>query len=545
MSRYNAESNFAEDTLDIRVMLVDGDTTARAATASVLVGAGIDVVVEASTGEEALHRARTMSPTVAVIDVSLPGMGAVTAARRLRDLSVHRLEIVAIASFGDVARLGEMVSTGTAAYVIKGKPADLIGAIRAVASGSGLLSAEASRPVLEEISRLYEREKERNEELEQSVTQLQALSVTDWLTGLKNHGYFFDRLGEELERARRYDRPLAVVMADIDDFKAVNDNYGHSTGDSVLRNMGEAFRRQIREVDIACRVGGEEFGIIMPETDADGAIQAAERIRVAVADHPMPGVGQVTVSLGVSVFPHDAQTAKDAVEAADRALYSAKRAGKNCTKLSGGAPSFSGTGRALSSMTPVVGTLLAAVRMKTPWLADQSVRVAELATQIGTVMELKVFELERLRLAGLLHDVGMLAVPDAVLSKKAPLDDDDWAVIKSHAVNGFQLIADAVHEDVADAVLCHHEQLDGDGYPRGLHGDDIPLFARIVLVADAYDAMVSDRPHRRRLTSEQAFGELRAHAGSRFDPEVVRAMMEVDRQMAKTADIVEFPGRAI
>ena len=374
-------------------MLVDGDATARAATASVLVGSGLDVVVEASTGEEAIQRARVMSPTVAVIDVSLAGMGAVTAARRLRDLSTHRLEIVAIASFGDVARLGEMVSTGTAAYVVKGKPADLIGAIRAVASGSGLLSAEASRPVLEEISRLYERERERNEELEQSVTQLQALSVTDWLTGLKNHGYFFDRLGEELERARRYDRPLAVVMADIDDFKAINDNYGHSTGDAVLRAMGEAFRRQIREVDIACRVGGEEFGIIMPETDADGAIQAAERIRLAVADQLMPGVGQVTISLGVSVFPHDAQSSKDIVEAADRALYSAKRAGKNCTKLAGGAPAFAGAGRAFTSMTPVVGTLLAALRMRSPWMADHSVRVAELSTQIGTILELKVFEL--------------------------------------------------------------------------------------------------------------------------------------------------------
>jgi diguanylate cyclase (GGDEF)-like protein len=524
-------------------MIVDGDATARAATASVLVGSGLDVVVEASTGEEAIQRARVMSPTVAVIDVSLAGMGAVTAARRLRDLSTHRLEIVAIASFGDVARLGEMVSTGTAAYVVKGKPADLIGAIRAVASGSGLLSAEASRPVLEEISRLYERERERNEELEQSVTQLQALSVTDWLTGLKNHGYFFDRLGEELERARRYDRPLAVVMADIDDFKAINDNYGHSTGDAVLRAMGEAFRRQIREVDIACRVGGEEFGIIMPETDADGAIQAAERIRLAVADQPMPGVGQVTISLGVSVFPRDAQTSKDIVEAADRALYSAKRAGKNCTKLAGGAPAFAGAGRAFTSMTPVVGTLLAALRMRSPWLADHSVRVAELSTQIGTILELKVFELERLRLTGLLHDVGMLAVPDAVLLKTDPLDEEDWAAIRSHAANGFQLIADAVHEEVADGVLCHHEQLDGEGYPRHLKGDDIPLFARIVLVADAYDAMVSDRPHRPRLSSGEAFRELRAHAGSRFDPEVVRAMIEVHRQMETSADIVEFPSQ--
>jgi diguanylate cyclase (GGDEF)-like protein len=524
-------------------MLVDDDTTARAATASVLVGAGLDVVVEASSGEEAVQRAGLSSPNVAVIDVSLPGMGAVTAARRLRDLSAHRIEIVAIASFGDVARLGEMVSTGTAAYVVKGKPADLVGAIRAVASGSGLLSAEASRPVLEEISRLYERERERNQELEQSVTQLQALSITDWLTGLKNHGYFFDRLSEELERARRYDRPLAVVMADIDDFKAINDNYGHSTGDAVLRGMGEAFRRQIREVDIACRVGGEEFGILMPETDADGAIQAAERIRLAVADHPMPGVGQVTVSLGVSVFPHDAQTSKDIVEAADRALYSAKRSGKNCTKLAGGAPAFAGAGRAYTSMTPVVGTLLAALRMRVPWLADHSVRVAELATQIGTILELKVFELERLRLTGLLHDVGMLAVPDAVLLKTDPLTDEDWMAIRAHSSNGFQLIVSAVHEEVAEAVLCHHEQLDGEGYPRRLKAEDIPMFSRIVLVADAYDAMVSDRPYRPRMTSEEAFAELRAHAGSRFDPEVVRAAIEVDRQLSGSAEVVEIRGR--
>ncbi len=526
-------------------MIVDGDAAARAATASVLTGAGFDVVVEASSGEEALQRARVTSPTVAVIDVSLPGMGAVTAAKRLRDLSAVRIEIVAISSFGDVARLGEMVSTGTAAYVVKGKPADLIGAIRAVASGSGLLSAEASRPVLEEISRLYERERERNEELEQSVTQLQALSVTDWLTGLKNHGYFFDRLGEELERARRYDRPLAVVMADIDDFKAINDNFGHSTGDAVLRGMGEAFRRQIREVDIACRVGGEEFGIIMPETDADGALQAADRIRRAVADHPMPGVGQVTISLGVSVFPHDAQTSKDIVEAADRALYSAKRSGKNCTKLAGGAPSFSGVGSALASMTPVVGTMLAALRMRTPWLAEHSIRVAELSTQIGTALELKVFELERIRLTGLLHDVGMLAVPDAVLMKADSLTEDDWQAIHAHAASGYELIADAVHEDVAEAVLSHHEQLDGGGYPRGLKGQEIPLLARIVLVADAYDAMMSERPHRPRMGPRQALAELRAHAGSRFDPDVVRAMIEVEHSTRMSAEIVEFPGKAV
>jgi diguanylate cyclase (GGDEF)-like protein len=524
-------------------MLVDGDPTARAATASVLAGAGLQVVAEASTGEEAIQRARMLGPSVAVIDVSLPGMGAVTTARRLRDLSGQRIEIVAIASFGEVAKLGEMVSTGTAAYVVKGKPNDLIGAIRAVASGSGLLSAEASRPVLEEVNRLYERERERNEELEKVVTQLQALSVTDWLTGLKNHGYFFERLGEELERARRYDRPLAVLMADIDDFKAVNDSYGHATGDAVLRAMGESFQRQIREVDIACRIGGEEFGMIMPETDAEGAIQAAERIRHAVAERAMPGAGQVTISLGVAVYPHDAQSSKDIVESADRALYAAKRAGKNCTRFAGGNPTFThGVG---PSLVPAVGTLLAALRMRVPYLADHSVRVAELATQIGAGLDLRVYQLERLRLAGLLHDVGMMAVPDAVLFKDGSLTDDEWQYVRAHPVNGYQLVADAVHEDVAEAVLSHHEQLDGNGYPRRISGDEVPLAARIVLVADAFDAMVSGRPYRAPMNHEQALGELRADAGSRFDPEVVRAMMEADLRLkreVRDARIIAFPG---
>ncbi len=196
-------------------------------------------------------------------------------------------------------------------------------------------------------------------------------------------------------------------------------------------------------------------------------------------------------------------------------------------------------------MTPVVGMMLAALRMRAPWLAEHSIRVAELSTQIGTVLELKVFELERIRLTGLLHDVGMLAVPDAVLMKTDSLTEDDWQAIHAHAASGYELIVDAVHEDVAEAVLSHHEQLDGAGYPRGLKGQEIPLFARIVLVADAYDAMMSERPHRPRMGPRQALAELRAHAGSRFDPDVVRAMIEVEHSTRMSAEIVEFPGKAV
>ena len=161
------------------MLLVDADPVARAASVSVLVDAGIEIAGEAASGEEALALARSTEPGVAVIDASLPGMGAVATATRLREVPGRRVEVVAVATFDGIHKIGAMVGAGAAAYVVKGKPADLVAAVRAVAAGSGLLSAEASRPVLEEVQRLYERERVRNEELEQMVARLQALSVTD------------------------------------------------------------------------------------------------------------------------------------------------------------------------------------------------------------------------------------------------------------------------------------------------------------------------------------------------------------------------------
>ncbi len=282
----------------IRVILVDPDPVSLVASANVLREAGIEVVAQAESGEEAVRLAPAAQPTVAVIDVGIGGMGAATAVRRLRDVIGHRLDIVAQASFSGVERIGEMVSSGAAAFVVKGKFGDLVAAVRAVAVGSGLLSSEVSRPLLEEVQRQYEAEQKKRKELEKTVARLEAVSITDWLTGLKNHGYFWQRLGEELQRARRYDRPLAVIMADLDDFKNVNDEYGHAVGDEVLRAAGEAMAASVRESDIACRVGGEEFAIIVPETSAVGALQAAERVREAVMEANVPPVERVTISLG-------------------------------------------------------------------------------------------------------------------------------------------------------------------------------------------------------------------------------------------------------
>ncbi len=513
-------------------------------TANVLASARVEVVGEAASGEQALALARSANPTVAVIDVGLAGIGAAATARRLREEARSRLEVVAVASFENIGRVGDIVAAGAAAYVVKGKPAELIAAVKSVSVGSGLLSAEASRPVLEEVSRLYDRERVRNLELEKMVSRLQAQSVTDSLTGLKNHGFFFDRLAEELERASRYQRPLAVIIADIDNFKMVNDAFGHAAGDAVLRALGDVFRTQLREVDLACRIGGEEFGFVLPETDEEGGMRAAERIRTGVASHPIAEVGNVTVSLGVAVFPEHAMERDELLESADTALYQAKHEGKNCSRLAGESSMTVQLTRARPTTGPVVGALLAALRMRVPYLAEHSVRVAELAPVLGEGLGLSVARLGRLRLAALLHDVGMLGVPDAILIKPGPLDAAEWDVVRDHPQNGYDLVADAVHVEVAGAVLCHHERMDGTGYPRGLGGGEIPLLARILLVADAFDAMTMPRSYQRPLSVPDALAELRRNAGTQFDGQVVEVLAEhLDR--GRSSNVVDFPQRGV
>jgi len=521
---------------DVRVLLADADPVSLAVAANVLETAGVSVVGKATDPAQAIEMARTNQPTVVVIDVALGGMGAPV--KRLRELPGQRIEVVALAGFNEVNQLGDMVASGTGAYVIKGKPAELVAAVRAVSTGSGLLSAEASRPVLEEIQNLYDRERARNGELEQMVTQLQALSVTDWLTGLKNHGYFFDRLSEELERSRRYDRPLAVIMADLDDFKRINDSYGHAAGDAVLRAIGEVFRNQLREVDVACRVGGEEFGVIMPETDSDGAFQAAERLRLAAHEAAVPGVGSVKLSLGVAVFPNDAGARDELVAEADQALYLAKHQGKDKVVLAG-SRADAPVEAAKDPLDPAVGGLLNAMRLRAPQTAEHSLRVADLATELGKRIGLNAAGVKMVKTAALLHDIGRLTLPDVILNSTGPLTDADWELIRRHPRNAFEMLNGLVPPEVANVVLTHHEHLDGTGYPSQLSGDQIPLPARMVLVCDAYDAMISHRLYRGAKSSSTAIEELFAAADSQLDRDVVAAfakMMDEER-----ANVIELP----
>ncbi len=511
--------------IEPRVLLVDSDLLSGTASTRILSEAGIEVVGQAVNADEALELARTVNPTVVVIDADV--RKAYELAGLLRASIDTRIDMVVTVGFGNVEHVGKMVLSGASAFVVKGKATDLVAAVRSVSKGSGLLSGEASAPVLREVRLLYERELTRNERLERAVHRLQTLSVTDPLTGLKNHGYFFDRINEELERTRRYQRPLAVVIADIDDFKAINDTYGHLTGDRVLRSLGEAFLRDLREVDIACRIGGEEFGFALPETDLEGAMTVANRLRASVEGLDVPDAGTVTLSVGVAVFPTHADNREELIESADMALYQAKHEGKNCVRAAGRSLLPTEITRTRPVLAPVVDALIGVLRMRSPSIYERSIRSADVASAICSQLGLSVARAGRAHLAAMVHDMGMISVPDSILLKPGPLSESEWEVVRAHPKDAVGILSGAVHPEVIHAVLTHHEHMDGTGYPNGAKGDEIPLLGRVLHTADAFVAMTSPRPHQKDMSQEEVLVVMRRLTGTDFDPDTVDALGRV------------------
>ena len=510
-----------------RVLILDANAEHRERIVTDLAERGLDVVGAAADLDGALAIVRERVPGVAVVDLDAVGEAGPDAVRALRGATEGHIGVVVTASAAEGERSAEMVTAGVRAFVVRDKIDELAAAIVAVAAGTSVLSPEVTRPVLDEVARLYERELVRNEELQELVRQLQALSVTDWLTGLKNHGYFFERLDEELDRALRHRRPLALLLADLDDFKLVNDSRGHAAGDRVLQAVGEVMIDALRSADIVCRLGGEEFGILLPETDGPGGFLVAERIRKAIAARSVSGVGKVTISFGVASVPEHAVDRDELLESADRALYLAKREGKNRTRLAGQIVSLQSPPVARPLRGEIVELLVRVLRLRDPGLAEHAMRTAEVAVALGAHLGLSAGELEHLRVASLLQDVGKIGVPDSILFKKGPLSDGEWSAIREHPRRGFDIVGNFVHPDAAEAVLANHERFDGGGYPRGLQGEEIPFLARVMLVADAYAAMTETRPFKAALSSHEALDELRSNAGGQFDPEVVAAMGEL------------------
>jgi diguanylate cyclase (GGDEF)-like protein/putative nucleotidyltransferase with HDIG domain len=371
------------------------------------------------------------------------------------------------------------------------------------------------------------------------IGRLTDAARTDSLTGLLNRRGFEELFETELERARRSGRPLSVIVGDLDAFKTVNDRYGHAAGDRALERLSEILQSAKRRIDTAARIGGEEFAVIAPDTDHHAAYILAERMRREVRDtfksEPFP----LTISLGIATFPRHGGTADTLIGGADEALYAAKKLGRDRTVVYNPELADSllaATGQPAPRTERHSGTVLAlaeVIDMRDQGTAAHSETVGRYAGAIARELGLGADLVERVRFGGIVHDVGKVGIPDAVLRKPGWLSDDDWREMRRHPEIGARILRGANLEDIGEWVLAHHERPDGEGYPNGISGKDIPLEARILAVADAYEAMTSDRVYRPALSVAAARDELLRCAGTQFDGRVVDAFLTVlDREDA-------------
>ncbi|MBE0431016.1 MAG: diguanylate cyclase, partial [Dehalococcoidia bacterium] len=353
----------------------------------------------------------------------------------------------------------------------------------------------------------------------------------DELTGLFNRRHFEERLKEEISRHSRHGEAFCVLILDLDSFKTYNDIYGHPSGDTILSQVGRIIKTSIRDADQAFRYGGDEFAVILPQTAINDAAVVAERVREQIATRMKEKSIAVTCSIGVAGYPSDGAIPGEIVTVADTALYYAKNTGQNRVYLSSKILAESGPNEgthARHNGLSTVYALASTVEARDPCTYGHSRKVNTFAVALAEAIGLTPDQIFRVSTAALLHDVGKIGVADKVLNKKGKLNAEEWQAIKTHPRLGATIIG-----NIPDLVTCvnvvlhHHERWDGAGYPEGLKGEEIPIEARILSVADAFEAMTSVRPYRPALCHEKAIEQLRQGAGSQFDPELVEAFIGV------------------
>jgi diguanylate cyclase (GGDEF)-like protein len=366
------------------------------------------------------------------------------------------------------------------------------------------------------------------ERVAQLVARLTDAARTDPLTGLHNRRGFEEQIMVEVERARRHGRKLAVVVGDLDHFKRFNDRLGHPAGDAALMRMGQILLSGKRQIDMAARTGGEEFAVLLPDTTTHGGLVVAERLRTAVEHTFADDLVPLTFSLGVASFPEDGSDADGLLVSADRALYAAKHLGRNRAVVyseqiaTGLSLEEEGTGE---GHLAILMSLAEALDVRDTGTADHSETVGRYCEMTARELGMSASLVRRIRIAGVLHDIGKIGLPDAILQKPGPLTEEEWAQVRRHPEIGAGILGSKNFEDIRSWVFAHHERPDGTGYPRGLKEADIPLEARILAVADAYEAMTADRVYRPAIGHAAARAELSRCAGTQFDREVVEAFL--------------------
>jgi len=380
------------------------------------------------------------------------------------------------------------------------------------------LASQIAMPV--ENSRLYAEVEER--------------ARTDELTGLLNRRALDELIVSEIGRHSRYGGIFSIIILDLDSFKVFNDNYGHLAGDEVLKQVGGIMRNTIRGADQAFRYGGDEFAILLPQTKIKAAYEVAERLRNQIALKIEANDVPITTSLGLASWPIDGIVPNEIIAAADASLYYAKRSGGNQThRASVSLPSLGDTvvdyeSSGESEVVNAIYALSSTVDAKDHYTSSHSERVSEYAIALAEALNLEPEKIGRLKACALLHDIGKISVSGEILSKWDKLTAEEWEEIKVHPQVGATIVSHARQLAPCIAgIMHHHERYDGGGYPKGLKGEDIPLEARILAIADAFAAMTSKRTYAKTLPSEEALEEMKRGAGKQFDPKLVEVFLSI------------------
>lgn len=510
------------------ILIVDDDQNTRVTLADILIEKGYrtQCVDSLAHAREAVQKEAYQ---VVLLDLQLPDGLGIEFLKEVKKSQEH-LQVLILTGFSSMDSAIAALNEGAFAYLQK--------PIRYEELFNFLQKALLLQRLASENNRLIE--------------QLTRLTVIDSHTGLYNHRYLQERLAQELQRAKRHVLPLSVLMLDIDYFKSLNEVYGHQYADYILAEFGKLLLRMVRSNDVVTRYGGEEFILILPETNKDGAVEFGQRLLSTIINTIFDPEGKrinLKVSMGVSNFPLDGlDTIDRLIESADKAVHEAKEQGGSRLCQYRGAHSFAPDDarpitednidqikskftqmarRANGMIIESIYALAKTIDMKDHYTSEHSKSMVSIVTEMGKHLSLSLREIEDLQHAAVLHDIGKIGIADTILHKQGPLTDDEYSEMKNHPRLGAEILRPIQPlANVVPMILYHHEHYDGTGYPEGLQGENIPLGARIIAIADVFQALTSDRVYRKTMSVPDAIAIIKKGSGAQFDPKIVRAFLE-------------------
>ncbi len=385
--------------------------------------------------------------------------------------------------------------------------------------------------------------------------KLEGLALKDSMTEIFNFRYFRERLSAEFERSKRALSPLSIMMIDIDYFKSINDSYGHEFGDRILKQVARFLKTELRSNDVVARWGGEEFAVILPDTNRRDALGVATKLLELFRTRNFGG-GETLIrlkgSLGVVSYPEDPLfSVEEMIDAGEESIYRVKERGGDGVASYGHEIGERALDRVTDddrrrfidsvkqklsffavrserSILEAVYSLAKSIELRDRRTKEHCDRMVDYAEQLARKMGMNDQEVDNVRRAAMLHDIGKLGIPDDILLKPGKLNAEEYEEVKKHPVIGADIISVASFlKDIVPIILGHHEHWDGKGYPRGLKGEEIPLGARIVAAVDVYEAVTSDRPYHKAIPKQEAVQILREGMGTQFDPQVIKVFIDI------------------